>query len=189
MRAYRAPSFRPCGGQTLGDTRGRAHVRHIISILLQNEAGALSRVAGLFSARGYNIESLSVAPTDDPAVSRLTLVTLGSDDVVNQINKQVSKLIDVVDRSELTRRAHVERELLLIKVEADGPPLDELLGRYQAAVIDEADEMLVVQLVGTSLEIDDFVRELRSVTRIVEVVRSGVAAVASGDQVLNAQLA
>ncbi|MBR9814565.1 acetolactate synthase small subunit [bacterium] len=164
-------------------------MRHIISILLQNEAGALSRVAGLFSARGYNIESLSVAPTDDPAVSRLTLVTLGSDDVVNQINKQVSKLIDVVDRSELTRRAHVERELLLIKVAADGQPLDDLLSRYQAAVIDDADELLVVQLVGTSLEIDDFMRELRSVTRIVEVVRSGVAAVASGEQVMAAQVA
>lgn len=159
-------------------------MRHIISILLQNEAGALARVAGLFSARGYNIESLSVAPTDDPAVSRLTLVTLGSDAVVNQINKQVSKLVDVVDRSELTRRAHVERELLLIKVEADGPVLDELLARYQASVIDQADDLQVIQLVGTSLQIDDFMREVRGATRIVEVVRSGVAAVASGEQVL-----
>lgn len=159
-------------------------MRHIISILLQNEAGALARVAGLFSARGYNIESLSVAPTDDPAVSRLTLVTLGSDAVVNQINKQVSKLVDVVDRSELTRRAHVERELLLIKVETDGPALDELLERYAASVIDEADALQVIQLVGTSLQIDDFMREVRSATRIVEVVRSGVAAVASGEQVL-----
>ena len=159
-------------------------MRHIISILLQNEAGALARVAGLFSARGYNIESLSVAPTDDPAVLRLTLVTLGSDAVVNQINKQVSKLVDVVDRSELTRRAHVERELLLIKVEADGPVLDELLARYQASVIDQADDLQVIQLVGTSLQIDDFMREVRGATRIVEVVRSGVAAVASGEQVL-----
>lgn len=165
---------------------GRA-LRHIISILLQNESGALARVAGLFSSRGYNIESLSVAPTDDPAVSRLTLVTTGTDQVINQINKQISKLIDVVDRVELTRRGHVERELLLVKVRfvvTSKDRMTELLERYHAEVVDQADGLRVIEMTGTGIEVDDFLRELREFVEIHEVVRSGVAAIASGDQIL-----
>ncbi|MEC9407125.1 MAG: acetolactate synthase small subunit [Pseudomonadota bacterium] len=162
-------------------------MRHIISILLQNESGALARVAGLFSSRGYNIESLSVAPTDDPAVSRLTLVTTGTDQVINQINKQISKLIDVVDRVELTRRGHVERELLLVKVRfvvTSKDRMTELLERYKAEVVDQADGLRVIEMTGTGIEVDDFLRELREFVEIHEVVRSGVAAIASGDQIL-----
>ncbi len=165
---------------------GRA-LRHIISILLQNESGALARVAGLFSSRGYNIESLSVAPTDDPAVSRLTLVTTGTDQVINQINKQISKLIDVVDRVELTRRGHVERELLLVKVRfvvTSKDRMTELLERHKAEVVDQADGLRVIEMTGTGIEVDDFLRELREFVEIHEVVRSGVAAIASGDQIL-----
>ena len=162
-------------------------MRHIISILLQNESGALARVAGLFSSRGYNLESLSVAPTDDPAVSRLTLVTTGTDQVINQINKQISKLIDVVDRVELTRRGHVERELLLVKVRfvvTSKDRMTELLERYHAEVVDQADGLRVIEMTGTGIEVDDFLRELREFVEIHEVVRSGVAAIASGDQIL-----
>lgn len=162
-------------------------MRHIISILLQNESGALARVAGLFSSRGYNIESLSVAATDDPAVSRLTLVTTGTDQVINQINKQISKLIDVVDRVELTRRGHVERELLLVKVRFVVTSKDrmiELLERHKAEVVDQADGLRVIQMTGAGVEVDDFLRELREFVEIHEVVRSGVAAIASGDQIL-----
>ena len=162
-------------------------LRHIISILLQNESGALARVAGLFSSRGYNIESLSVAPTDDPAVSRLTLVTTGSDQVINQINKQISKLIDVVDRVELTRRGHVERELLLVKVRyvvTSRDRITELMDRYGASIVDQADGLRVIEMTGSSADADDFLRELREFVEIHEVVRSGIAAIASGDQIL-----
>lgn len=162
-------------------------MRHIISILLQNESGALARVAGLFSSRGYNIESLSVAPTDDPAVSRLTLVTTGTDQVINQINKQISKLIDVVDRVELTRRGHVERELLLVKVKtvvASKDRLTELMDRYRAELVDQSDGLRVIEMTGTGMDVDDFLRELREFVEIHEVVRSGVAAIASGEQIL-----
>lgn len=162
-------------------------MRHIISILLQNEAGALARVAGMFSARGYNIESLTVAPTHDPTVSRLTLVTSGSDAVIDQIIKQSRKLIDVVEVSDLTGREHVEMELLLVKVEvtaASARPVVELIRRYRGQLLDESNGTRTVQVTGTGLEINEFIREAAAVAKILEVVRSGVAAIEPGHEVL-----
>ena len=162
-------------------------MRHIISILLQNEAGALARVAGMFSARGYNIESLTVAPTHDSAVSRLTLVTTGSDAVIEQIIKQSRKLIDVVEVADLTGREHVEMELLLIKVEVTAQsarPVVEVIRRYRGQMLDESNSTRTVQVTGTGLEINDFIKEIINLTNILEVVRSGVAATGPGHRVL-----
>ena len=125
--------------------------RHIISVLLENEAGALSRVAGLFSARGYDIESLTVAPTDDPSLSRMTLVTTGSDEIVEQIKKQLNKLIDVVKLLDLSEGPHVEREMMLIKLRAMGPDREELkrlVDIFRAKVVDVTDASYVVELTG-----------------------------------------
>lgn len=162
-------------------------MRHIISILLQNEAGALARVAGMFSARGYNIESLTVAATHDPTVSRLTLVTLGSDAVIDQIIKQSRKLIDVVEVADLTGREHVEMELLLIKVQVNASSarqVVEIVRRYRGLVLDESDNTRTVQLTGTGLEISDFIKEVMALATVLEVVRSGVAAIQPGHEVL-----
>ena len=162
-------------------------MRHIISILLQNEAGALARVAGMFSSRGYNIDSLTVAPTHDPTVSRLTVVTSGSDAVIDQIIKQSRKVIDVVEVADLTGREHVEMELLLIKVEVTGQsarPVVELIRRYRGQMLDESQTTRTVQVTGTGLEISDFIKEMTGLTKILEVVRSGVAAIEPGHQVL-----
>ena len=162
-------------------------MRHIISILLQNEAGALARVAGMFSSRGYNIESLTVAPTHDATVSRLTLVTSGSDAVIDQIVKQSRKLIDVVEVADLTGREHVEMELLLIKVEVtqqSARPVVELIRRYRGQMLDESSNTRTVQVTGTGLEINDFIKEVLGLAKVLEVVRSGVAAIEPGHQVL-----
>ncbi|TXH05072.1 MAG: acetolactate synthase small subunit [Nevskiaceae bacterium] len=162
-------------------------MRHIISILLQNEAGALARVAGMFSARGYNIESLSVAPTHDALVSRLTLVTQGSDAVIDQIIKQTRKLIDVVEIVDLSSADHIECELLMIKVEMSAeaaPHVIDCVRRHRAAVLDGSDNTRMLQLAGTGAEIDAFVAELSSIAKTLEMVRSGVAAMARGHQVL-----
>jgi acetolactate synthase-1/3 small subunit len=162
-------------------------MRHIISILLQNEAGALARVAGMFSSRGYNIESLTVAPTHDPTVSRLTLVTSGSDAVIDQIIKQSRKLIDVVEVADLTGREHVEMELLLIKVEVTAQsarPVVEAIRRYRGQMLDESNSTRTVQVTGTGLEINEFIKEIIGLTKILEVVRSGVAAIEPGHRVL-----
>ena len=162
-------------------------MRHILSILVENEAGALSRISGLFSARGYNIESLTVAPTHDPTVSRLTLVTSGSDAVIDQIIKQSRKLIDVVEVADLTGREHVEMELLLIKVEVTAQsarPVVDAIRRYRGQMLDESNSTRTVQITGTGLEINDFIKEIMGLTRILEVVRSGVAAIEPGHRVL-----
>ncbi len=162
-------------------------MRHIISILLQNEAGALARVAGMFSSRGYNIESLTVAATHDPTVSRLTLVTLGSDAVIDQIIKQSRKLIDVVEVADLTGREHVEMELLLIKVQVNASSarqVVEIVRRYRGLILDESDNTRTVQLTGTGLEISDFIKEVMALATVLEVVRSGVAAIQPGHEVL-----
>jgi len=151
-------------------------MRHIIGILLQNEAGALARVAGLFSSRGYNIESLSVAPTDDPTVSRLTLVTTGSDAVILQITNQVSKLIDVVHIDDMTRGEHIERELLLVKLRIDPARRDALRGyvvRTGGRVLDPSVEGFVVELLGSEAEVNGFLREVANHGELLEVVRSG----------------
>lgn len=163
-------------------------MRHIISVLLQNEAGALSRLSGLFSARGYNIESLTVAPTSSATVSRLTLVTEGSDEVVEQINKQLGKLVDVVDLVDVTSGDHIERELLLVKVLAEGDDarraVRELGARSHARILDDTATTYSLQLAGTSSEVDELLTELREHTEILETVRSGVVAILRGEKSL-----
>jgi acetolactate synthase-1/3 small subunit len=162
-------------------------MRHIISVLLQNEAGALARLSGMFSARGYNIESLTVAPTHDPTVSRVTLVTRGSDAVIDQIIKQSRKLIDVVEVADLTGREHVEMELLLVKVDvaaSSARAVVDLIRRYRGQLLDESNSTRTVQVTGTGLEVSDFLKEIGGVARVLEVVRSGVAAIEPGHRVL-----
>lgn len=162
-------------------------MRHIISILLENEAGALSRVAGLFSARGYNIESLTVAPTDDPTLSRMTIVTYGSDQIIEQIVKQLNKLVDVVKLQDLTEGAHIERELMLVKVKAVDQAREEvkrLVDIFRGRIIDVTDATYTLELTGTVEKLDAFVKAL-DMTEINEVVRSGVTGIARGDRSLS----
>jgi len=163
-------------------------VRHIISILMENEAGALSRVVGLFSARGYNIESLTVAPTEDPTVSRMTLVTRGSDDIIEQITKQLNKLIEVVKLIDLTGGAHIEREMMLVKVRADTPETRDEIKRmadiFRGRIIDVTDSSYTIELTGASKKLDAFVDAVHK-PFIVELVRSGVSGVARGDKALH----
>ena len=163
-------------------------MRHIISILLQNEAGALSRVSNMFAARGYNIESLCVAPTHDAAVSRLTLVTTGSDAVIEQIVAQTRKLVDVVEIADLSGTEHVECELLMVKV--DLPPQHanafiHCVRRHHATALDGTDNTRTAQLAGTAAEIEAFIAALSEISQVLELVRSGVAALALGHRVLN----
>jgi acetolactate synthase-1/3 small subunit len=164
-------------------------MRHIISILLQNEAGALARVASLFATRGYNIESLSVAPTEDPQVSRLTLVSIGSDHVIGQINKQLLKLVDVVNTVDMTLGDHIERELLLLKLRLhdDGRERIRDLARQEGArVLDDAEGSYTLELTGAANRIDTFINRAASNADILAVVRSGPLAVARGVPVLTA---
>lgn len=161
-------------------------MRHIISILLENESGALSRVAGLFSARGYNIQSLTVAPTEDASLSRMTLVTVGDDDVVEQITKQLNKLVDVVKVIDLSEAPHVERELLMIKVRATGKDREEmkrLADIFRGKIIDVTDSAYVIELTGTSNKLDSFVAAIDPAL-ILETVRSGVSGIGRGDRML-----
>jgi len=161
-------------------------MRHIISILLENESGALSRVAGLFSARAYNIESLSVAPTDDPSLSRMTIVTAGTDEIIEQINKQLNKLIDVVKLIDMTADVHVERELMLIKVNATDGERDEvkrLVDIFHGSVIDVTDTTYTIEITGNGEKLNAFVEALSSIT-ILEVVRSGLIGISRGEKSL-----
>lgn len=161
-------------------------MRHIISILIENESGALSRVAGLFSARAYNIESLTVAPTDDPTLSRMTLVTSGTDEIVEQISKQLNKLVDVVKLVDLTEDAHIERELMLIKVQATGQNREEakrLVDIFRGNIIDVTDVTYTIELTGSGDKLDAFVEALSSIA-IHEVVRSGAIGISRGERVL-----
>jgi acetolactate synthase-1/3 small subunit len=153
-------------------------------MLLENESGALSRVAGLFSARGYNIESLTVAPTEDATLSRLTLVTRGSEDVIEQITKQLNKLVDVVKLVDLTQGPHIEREMLLIKVNAAGRAREEiqrLVDSFHGHVLDATETTYVIELSDTGDRLDAFIEALRG-AGIVEVVRSGVSGISRGEQ-------
>jgi acetolactate synthase-1/3 small subunit len=163
-------------------------MRHIISILMQNEAGALARVAALFSSRGYNIESLSVAPTENNRISRLTLVTRGSDQVIEQINNQLLKLVDVVNTADMTLDDHIERELLLVKVKirsgAD-QSFPELIENSGARVLDDCPETYTLELTGATVDMDDFIAELAQCADILAVVRSGAMAIAHGKNVLS----
>ncbi len=152
-------------------------MRHIIAILLQNEAGALARVAGLFSTRGYNIESLSVAPTEDPTVSRLTLVTTGSEAVIQQIANQLNKVVDVVSIEDMTGGEHLERELVLLKLRVRPERTDAVRGqvvRTGGRVLDPAADGFIVELTASEAEIDAFMGELKPLAELLEVVRSGV---------------
>ena len=161
-------------------------MRHIISILLENEAGALSRVSGLFSARGYNIESLTVAPTDDATLSRMTVVTRGSDEVIEQITKQLNKLVDVVKMIDLTEHTHIEREMMLLKVMAQGDDREEikrLTDIFRGRIIDVNDISYTIELTGSGGKLDAFLKALGS-KDIREVVRSGALGIARGDTVL-----
>jgi acetolactate synthase-1/3 small subunit len=161
-------------------------MRHILSILMENEAGALSRVAGLFSARGYNIESLTVAPTEDPSLSRMTLVTRGTDEVVEQITKQLNKLVDVVRLMDMADGAHIEREMMLIKVRASNGGREEvkrLADIFRGKIIDVTDTVYTVELTGTGDKLDAFVKAVNHAD-IVEVVRSGVTGIARGEKAL-----
>lgn len=161
-------------------------MRHIISVLVENEAGALSRVAGLFSARGYNIESLSVAPTDDATLSRITIVTIGSDDVIEQITKQLNKLADVVKLMDLTEDAHIEREMMLLKVMAQGADREEvkrLADIFRGKIIDVNQRAYTIELTGTGEKLDAFIKALGSRT-IHEVVRSGAMGISRGETAL-----
>jgi len=158
-------------------------MRHIISILLQNEAGALSRVSNLFSSRGYNIESLNVAPTDDEMISRLTLVTQGSEEVIDQICKQLGKVVDVVRITDLTSFDHIEREFCMIKINLNGSPRDVLertVKGFNARILDDHQGHYTVECVGGSQEIDRFIEQIQPAGDLTTVVRSGAMAVARG---------
>jgi len=164
-------------------------MRHIISILMENEAGALSRVAGLFSARGYNIESLTVAATEDPSLSRMTLVTRGSDQIIEQITKQLNKLIDVVKLIDLTEGAHIERELMLVKVKAAAASearseINRLAEIFRGNIIDVTSNSYTIELTGTGDKLDAFIQAVGN-EEILETVRSGVSGISRGDKSLS----
>jgi acetolactate synthase-1/3 small subunit len=162
--------------------------RHIICILIENEAGALSRVAGLFSARGYNIETLTVAPTEDGSLSRMTIVTSGSDEIVEQITKQLNKLIDVVKLNDLSESSHIERELMMVKVRASGPMRDEvkrLCDIFRGSILDVTPTTYVIELTGEKSKLDAFLRTI-SEDLIIEVVRSGTTGMLRGERGLHA---
>ncbi|AFT66248.1 MULTISPECIES: acetolactate synthase small subunit [Cycloclasticus] len=159
--------------------------QHIISVLLENEAGALSRVSGLFSARAYNIESLTVAPTQDPTLSRLTLVTVGNDETIEQIKKQLNKLIDVVKLIDLSESFSLERELVLLKVKKNDAMLqkiDSLGADSSARITDETDGYLIVELSGEKAWLDDFLSSLEN--EVIDVVRTGVIGLSRGERSL-----
>ena len=161
-------------------------MRHIISILLENEAGALSRVSGLFSARAYNIDSLTVAPTDDPTMSRITVVTSGDDAVVQQIIKQLNKLVDVVKLMDLTENEHFEREILLIKLHPDQDQLEELAVKMRelaAHQLEARDGVITLELTNAGPKLSEAVEKLKPY-HVIEVVRSGVVGISSGPSVL-----
>ena len=165
-------------------------MRHLISVLLENESGALSRVVGLFSQRGYNIETLTVAPTEDPTLSRMTIVTLGDERVIEQITKQLHKLVDVLKVSDITEGSHIEREIMLVKSRANTPDARNevlrLVDIFRGQIVDVTAELYTVQLVGTSEKLDAFISTLKVATEIVEVVRSGVCGIARGERALHA---
>ena len=161
-------------------------MRHIISILLENEAGALSRVSGLFSARAFNIESLTVAPTEDASLSRMTIVSVGSDDVIEQITKQLNKLIEVVKVVDLSEAPHIERELMLVKVRAIGKDREEMkrvADIFRGRIIDVTESTYVVELTGNTSKLDAFIEAIDR-TLILETVRTGVCGIGRGDRIL-----
>lgn len=161
-------------------------MRHIISVLLENEPGALSRVVGLFSARGYNIETLTVAPTEDSSLSRMTIVTTGSDEVIEQITKHLNRLVEVVKVYDLTEGTHIERELMLIKVRAVGKEREEMKRTtdiFRGRVIDVTDKSYTIELTGDSAKLDAFIDSIDK-TAILETVRTGASGIGRGERIL-----
>jgi|TARA_B110000503_G_C7151039_1_gene415191 acetolactate synthase-1/3 small subunit len=161
-------------------------MKHIISVLLENEPGALSRVVGLFSARAYNIETLTVAPTEDPTLSRLTLTTIGSDSVIEQITKHLNRLIEVVKIVDLSEGPHIERELMLIKVRAVGKEREEvkrLADIFRGRIIDVTDKAYTIELTGDQSKTQAFIDALDR-TAILETVRTGVSGIGRGERIL-----
>ena len=162
-------------------------MRHIIAVLLENEAGALSRVVGLFSQRNFNIETLTVAPTEDPTLSRLTVTTSGSDRVIEQITKQLNKLIEVVKLVDLTEGDHIEREMMLIKLKATGLHRDEVkrtVDIFRGQIVDVTSSIYTVQLTGDQGKLDAFINAIGE-TYILETVRTGISGIARGDKILS----
>ena len=160
--------------------------RHIISVLVENEAGALSRISGLFSARGYNIETLTVAPTEDASMSRMTIVTTGSEDVIEQITKQLNKLIEVVKVIDLSEAEHIERELMLIKVRAgqkEREDMKRMADIFRGRIIDVSDNTYTIELTGNTHKLDAFIRSLDQGS-IIETVRTGASGIGRGNRVL-----
>ena len=163
-------------------------MRHVISVLLQNEVGALTRMTGLFSTRGYNIDSLNVAPTDDPTVSRVTLVIRGSDSALAQLNTQLAKLVDVVNIHDMTLGDHFERELAILKLKLATGGYAKVLAlakKYGAEILDDAQTSCTVQLTGRLAEIDAFVEEASQIGEIAAIARSGSVAVSKGEVTLS----
>ena len=161
-------------------------MRHILSLLMENETGALSRVSGLFSARAFNIESLTVAPTEDPTVSRMTLVTSGSDEIIEQITKHLNKLVDVIKVIDLNESRHIERELMLIKLLARGEHREEikrLVDIFRGRIIDVTENTYTIEMTGAGDKLDAFIGALDD-NVILEVVRSGVSGIARGDKAI-----
>ena len=161
-------------------------MRHIISVLLENEPGALSRVVGLFAARGYNIETLTVAPTEDVTLSRMTIVTAGSDEVIEQINKQLNKLIEVVKVIDLSDGDHIERELMLVKVRAVGKDREEMKRMadiYRGRIIDATEKDYTIELTGTGSKLDAFLQAIEPGV-ILETVRTGASGIGRGERIL-----
>ncbi|MDR2093612.1 MAG: acetolactate synthase small subunit [Azoarcus sp.] len=161
-------------------------MRHVISLLIENESGALSRVSGLFSARGYNIETLTVAPTVDASMSRMTLVTSGSDDIIEQITKQLNKLVDVIKVIDLSEAPNIERELLLVKVRAIGAAREEMKRMadiFRARIIDVTDSSYVIELTGNERKLDAFITAIDPAL-LLETVRSGTCGIGRGERVL-----
>lgn len=163
-------------------------MRHIISILIENEAGALSRVVGLFSARAYNIESLTVAPTEDPSLSRITIVAIGTDRIIEQITKQLNKLVDVVKLLDLSDGPHIEREMVLVKVKAatmaQREDIKRLADIFRGHIIDVTTSTYTIELTGSGRKVDSFIEALAE-HKILETVRSGVSGIARGDKILH----
>jgi len=160
--------------------------KHIISILVENEAGALSRIAGLFSARGYNIESLTVATTEDPTLSRMTIVTTGDDNIIEQITKQLNKLIDVIKLLDISDEQHIEREIMMVKVKAERNHRSEiknLADIFHARIIDVSDSSYIIELTGENSKLNAFIDTLHT-DIIMEVVRSGPLGIARGTRSL-----
>jgi len=161
-------------------------MRHIISVLLENEPGSLSRVSGLFSARGYNIESLTVAPTHDPTLSRMTIVTIGDERKIDQIEKHLNKLIDVAALQDITVAGHLEREIVLVKIEIDASKKDDLqhiATAFNASLIEINELTYIVEMSGSSEKVDELIKSLSN-GNIIEVARSGVTGLASDDRSL-----